>query len=104
VGPNEYPSLLARAHEGAGDSDAGVRAWSAQAIGDIGPGAAEAVPALIALLRNQDVGSRNSAAIALRGIGPAAKSALPALREALSDPNQDVRRFAALAIEKIEAH
>jgi HEAT repeat protein len=81
-----------------------VRAWSAQAIGDIGPGAAEAVPALIALLRNQDVGSRNNAAIALRGIGPEAKSALPALREALSDPNGDVRRFASLAIEKIEAH
>jgi HEAT repeat protein len=87
-----------------GDNDADVRAWSAQAIGDIGPDAAEAVPALIALLRNQDVGSRNSAAIALRGIGPEAKSALPALREALSDPNKDVRRFAAAAIEKIEGH
>jgi HEAT repeat protein len=87
-----------------GDNDAYVRAWSAQAIGDIGPGAAEAVPALIALLRNQDVGSRNSAAIALRGIGPEAKSALPALREALSDPIAQVRRFATLAIEKIEGH
>jgi HEAT repeat protein len=87
-----------------GDNDVDVRAWSAQAIGDIGPDAAEAVPALIALLRNQDVGSRNSAAIALRAIGPEAKSALPALREALSDPNKDVRRFATAAIEKIERH
>jgi len=87
-----------------GDNDADVRAWSAQAIGEIGPVAAEAVPALIALLRNPDVGSRNSAAIALRKIGPEAKAALPALREALSDPNEQVRRFAAIAIENIEGH
>jgi HEAT repeat protein len=85
-----------------GDNDAYVRAWSAQAIGDIGPGAAEAVPALIALLRNQDVGSRHSAAFALMKIGPKAKSALPALRVALSDPDEFVRQSAGWAIEKIE--
>jgi HEAT repeat protein len=83
------------------DSDGNVRAWSAQAIGEIGPDAARAVPALIALLRSEDEGSRNSACIALYGIGPAAKEALPALQKALSDPSPDVRRFAQRAVEKI---
>jgi len=84
------------------DSDSSVRAWSAQAIGDIGADAATAVPDLISLLSNGDEGSRNSACIALRFIGPAAKQALPDLKKALSDPSKDVRRFAALAIENIE--
>lgn len=84
------------------DSDTNVRAWSAQAIGSIGPDAAPAVPDLISLLANSEEGSRNSACIALRFIGPAAKAALPALRKALSDRSKDVQRFAALAIENIE--
>jgi HEAT repeat protein len=84
------------------DSDADVRAWSAQAIGQIGPDAAKAVPDLITLLSNPDEGSRNSACIALRFIGPAAKKALPELNRALSSPSKDVRRFAALAIDSIE--
>jgi len=63
--------------------------------------AAEAVPALVALLRNPDEGTRNSACIALREIGPAANVALPALREPFPIPSTDVRRFAAQAIDKI---
>lgn len=84
------------------DSDSNVRAWSAQALGDVGSDAAKAVPDLITLLSNSDEGSRNSACIALRKIGPAAKEALPVLRRSLSDPSKDVRGFAALAIESIE--
>ena len=83
------------------DADGSVRAWSAQAIGEIGPDAAQAVPALVMLLRSADEGSRNSACIAVYGIGPSAKDALPALEDALSDPSADVRRFAQRAIEKI---
>jgi hypothetical protein len=84
------------------DSDTNVRAWSAQAIGGIGPDAADAVPALIRLLKNDTDGGRNSACIALKGIGPAAKEALPTLRNALSDPSVDVRRFAKQAIDAIQ--
>ena len=84
------------------DSEPNVRAWSAQAIGEIGPDAESAVPELITLLSNPDEGSRNSACIALRGIGPAAKTALPVLRNSLSDPSKDVRRFAELAIKSIQ--
>jgi HEAT repeat protein len=62
------PALIAALQ----DADGSVRAWSAQAIGEIGPDAAQAVPALVMLLGNADEGSRNSACIALYGIGPAA--------------------------------
>ena len=92
------PALVAALQDG----EPNVRAWSAQAIGEIGPDAESAVPALITLLSNQDEVSRNSACIALRGIGPAAKTALPALRNSLSDPSKDVRRFAELAIKSIQ--
>lgn len=85
------------------DSDPSVRAWAAQAIGNIGAIAAMAIPELIRLLESKDEGSRNSACIALRGIGSAARSALPALQKALSDPSTDVRQFARFAIDKIES-
>jgi HEAT repeat protein len=97
---NSLPAVLTALD----DSDSNVRAWSAQAIGGIGPDAVDAVPALIRLLKNNDEGSRNSACIALRGIGPAAKEALPALDDALSDSSGDVRRFARRAIESIQGH
>jgi hypothetical protein len=84
------------------DSDAQVRGWSAQAIGQVGPDAAAAVAALIVLLSNADEGSRNSSCIALRRIGPSASAALPALQRALSDSSSDVRRFAELAIAAIQ--
>jgi HEAT repeat protein len=84
------------------DEDARVRQLAAQAIGEIGPNAVSAVPALITLLADADEGSRNSACIALSGIGPAAKDALPALRAALADSAQSVRRFAQRAIDRIE--
>ena len=84
------------------DPDHSVRAWVAQAIGQIGADGAPAVPALMQLLSNENEGSRCGACIALGGIGPAAKDALPALRNALADQNADVRGFAQRAIEKIE--
>ena len=98
----DIKSALPALIEALRDSEPHVRAWSAQAIGEIGPDAESAVPELIALLSNHDEGSRNSACIALRGIGPAAKAALPALRNSLSDSSKDVRRFAELAIKNIQ--
>jgi len=94
------PSLSALI-EALNDSDFYVRAWSAQAIGGIGPDAGDAIPTLIRLLNDHDR-ARGSACIALRGIGPGAKEALPALRNALSDPDEAVRRFAKQAIEAIQ--
>jgi HEAT repeat protein len=83
------------------DSDQDVRAWSAQAIGDIGPEAATAVPALVNLL-SKDSYSRISVFIALHDIGPVARGALPALKPYLSDPDADVRKMAARAVARIE--
>ena len=79
------------------------RAWAAQALGEVGPNASEAVPALIKLLELDDPGSRNSACIALGDIGPAANAALPTLEVALHDSNKDVRQFASQAIKKIQS-
>jgi hypothetical protein len=78
---------------------------AAQAIGNIAPYGAAAVPALVTMLQSTGEGLRNSACIELRGIGPAAKDALPALERALSDdPSKDVRPFAQLAIASINSH
>jgi HEAT repeat protein len=92
------PELITARH----DSDARVRGLAAQAIGQIGPMAASAVPGLVLLLADPDEGSRNSACLGLAGIGPAAREALPALHRALSDASPDVRRFAERAIDRID--
>ena len=73
-----------------------VRRSAADALGKIGPPAAEAVPALAAALHDPDEDVRRSAADALGKIGPAAAEAVPALAAALHDPDRDVRRLTAL--------
>ena len=94
----EATSALIRATE---DADADVRAWAAHALGEMGPGAAPAIPALVRLLGDKEEGPRNTGCLALGRIGRVAKEALPALREALQDPSRDVRGFARQAIEEI---
>lgn len=84
------------------DPDTRVRGLSAQAIADIGPGAAAAVPSLIELLASDEEEDRNSACIALHDIGRAARPALPALRRTLADSSPDVRGAAKFAIAGIE--
>ncbi len=54
-------------------------------MGWIGPAAAEAVPALMAALKDKDKKVRRNAAFALGEIGPAAKEAVPALEAAVRD-------------------
>jgi HEAT repeat protein len=80
------------------DPDDDVRAWAAQAVGNMGANAAGAVGPLIDLLASSDAGSRLSACVALGHIGQAA--GLPALRAALSD--QALNRCAARSIQRIE--
>ncbi len=84
------------------DPDANVRLMSANAIAAIGPGAAPAVPALIAACSVQDeqVHVLRACATALGAIGPAATPALPVLREIAKLPR--VRWAAEAAIKKIE--
>ena len=73
------------------------------AIGKVGPGAKDAVPALIDALKDKESGVRGSACFALGEIGPAASAAIPALsRVVTQDEDPEVRRAAALAIGKIQ--
>jgi HEAT repeat protein len=58
---------------------------AARALGEIGPDAAAAVPALLQALKSN--ATRSAAARSLGKIGPAAKSAVPALIELLSQNN-----------------
>lgn len=77
----------------------GVRSFAAQLIGELGPSAAPAIPALFSLLHYSEINWRShwAAIEALARIGPAA---VPALREALSDPDPEVRRFADIALRE----
>jgi HEAT repeat protein len=81
---------------------AALRAEAAFDLGQHGPKAREAVPALLKALEDRDADVRASAAHALGAIGPEAKAALPRLREALKDRNPRVGRFAQNALTKIE--
>jgi HEAT repeat protein len=77
------------------------RLFALKQLGTIGPAAAEAVPAIVVALKDQDRDVRGAAADALNEIGPAAAGAVSALVVALKDPDEGVRRYAAVAINKI---
>lgn len=82
-----------------------LRATVAHALGEIGPPARTAVPALRAALREKkewhfDV--RNESALALGKIGPAAKSSIPDLIEASHSDDEHLQEYASEAIRKIK--
>ena len=68
---------------------------------NIGPGAKQAVAALVETMNDSD-DIRQRAITALGRIGPRAKAALPALSQALKDKNAQVRKVAADALRKID--
>jgi HEAT repeat protein/lysophospholipase L1-like esterase len=72
------------------------RGLAAEAVGRLGPGAAEAVPDLMAAARDDRAEVRWRAVWALGRIGPLAAPALPVVRAALADP--DLRWRAAEAL------
>jgi HEAT repeat protein len=77
------------------------RAASARILGEIGPAAKDAAPALAEALKDTDRDVRQNAAQALGYIGPGAKVAAPALITALQDKESQVRRAAAFALGKV---
>jgi HEAT repeat protein len=84
------------------DPDLVVRVHAGLLLGDLGPTASPALPALLDLLRGDVVQDRRLAALTLGRIGHAAAAAIPALRQALRDADATVRRFAAAALAEIE--
>ena len=87
------------------DSTAFVRTKAAEALGNMGPKAKSAVPALIDALKDPNV--RTEAAIALGNIGPDAKSAVSALQDAATAKgNKKDKAFKQAvneAVKKIQA-
>jgi HEAT repeat protein len=82
-------------------SEAQQRIAAAVAIGDLGPGARAAVPALIEALRDPNPTVRFQAAIAVGCIGPEARAAVTALIATLKDGVFFVRGWTAFALGEI---
>ncbi|HKI37754.1 MAG TPA: HEAT repeat domain-containing protein [Gemmataceae bacterium] len=87
------------------DPTAFVRTKAAEALGNIGPKAKAAVPALTDALRDANV--RTEAAIALGNIGPDAKDAVPALQDAAkakgNKKDKGFKQAVNDAVKKIQA-
>src|SRR5262249_33009621 len=74
-----------------------VRRWAIFALGEVGPTAPAAIPALIESFAVDDVRTRSVASAALAKMGP---RALPRLIDALRHADPRVRRGAALTLGK----
>src|SRR5262249_32180194 len=72
-----------------------ARRQAAEALGNLGPHAVAAVPALVNALRDEDVSVHSGALFSLARIG---KPAIPPLLEALNSENSQVRKGAAEAL------
>lgn len=89
------PSFL----EALNDDDAGVRCRAAEALGMIGPAAADALPALLELLKDEHEEVRFRTLIALGQLGPVACVAVSKILDLVAnEPSANVCRAAALAL------
>ena len=85
LGPAARPLIPGLVRVALSDDHWSVRSPAIEALGEIGPGAVEAVPALVTVARGTGSVLRKAAAEALGAIGPPAKDALPALGDAALD-------------------
>ncbi|MHC4504183.1 MAG: sister chromatid cohesion protein PDS5, partial [Planctomycetota bacterium] len=83
-----------------GDDDKDVRSSAVWALTGIGPGAAPAVPALLARLRNKTGSTRLMLARAIEGITPGTEAATSALVASLGDEDDEVGTDAAWDLAK----
>jgi HEAT repeat protein len=82
--------------------DVRLRKKAAFTLGNIGPGDAAVLPALLLALKDRDAAVRREAILALVKYGPGARDALPTLTELRRhDPDSQVRGYAARAVQKL---
>jgi HEAT repeat protein len=79
-----------------------ARCTAARALGQMGPQAREAMPALIQALQDREPLVRDAVADAIGCIDPQAPDAVLGLMQALADTNSFVQTTAAKALKKIE--
>ena len=109
--PMKQPSTTCSTHGWSGSSSGaetncctkypGMRAQTAYILGQIGPPAAAATPALAKLTSDPDPNVAMEAAHALAKIGPAAKAAVPVLIEVLKQPESKSAHAAVFALGMI---
>jgi HEAT repeat protein/S1-C subfamily serine protease len=87
--------------KGLESQDPRTRTRAAEALGEMGEGAKNAIPALLKLLVDPDDFTRRTALAALNKIGVPAKSDVRLLAEALNGTTPEVRRYAAGALAKM---
>jgi len=80
-----------------------IRAAAARVLGDFGPAAKAAVPALVKALGDTNATLRLNATFGLGKIGARPELAVPALVGRLDDPDEEVRMYAAIALKKFGA-
>ena len=83
------------------EKDSDVRRAAARVLGEIGPAAKTAVPALIEMVGDADAKVRYAALTALAKIGPASPEVVPAIVKALQDKDQVVRSAALHSLGEI---
>jgi HEAT repeat protein len=96
--PDPAPFLKALASD-----DETRRKRALEALAELGPTAAEAVPALISALDDDDGNLRAAAARALGCVGPEARAGIPALEVGLGDRFRSFRERCREALEKIRS-
>ena len=95
------PSELSPLTRALASEDPYVRGFAAFSLGEMGPPARDAVPALAAALRHPDGYTRGGAAAALAKLGPAAAEAVPTLQDGLASDDGDRRWKAARTLGRI---
>jgi HEAT repeat protein len=97
LGAADVPMLEASLNSG----DPYVRAFAAYALGNLGPTAVQALPALVAAYRREEGEGRGTAVGALGQLGPLAKQAVPVLIEGLRNQRNHRRWATARALGRI---
>jgi len=102
IGVPSVPAVTELARLTISDPDSLVREHAAEALGDIGPAAADGIPALVKALHDPVARVRRDAVRALGQMGPAAKAVLGDIRSLQKDSDADVRAAAERAVRLID--